>query len=97
MNRLIETLTNKCILTKRYGTLQSDEALTVAKSVEEEAYGVAAVLGGDDDDDGIEILQAYSKEISKRVLDSVNTRTVASPTLTADNGAELAADVKLDC
>lgn len=75
VNRLIETLTNEFIFAKRYGTLESEEASIVAKSVEEEAYGVAAVLGGDDGD-GIEILGAYTKEISKRVLESVKTRTL---------------------
>ncbi|VVB07567.1 unnamed protein product [Arabis nemorensis] len=75
VNRLVETLSNESIFSKRYGTLGSEEALIVAKSVEEEAYGVAVVLGGDDGD-GIEILGAYTKEISKRVLESVKTRTL---------------------
>ncbi|KAG7594322.1 WPP domain [Arabidopsis thaliana x Arabidopsis arenosa] len=74
LNRLIETLSTESILSKRYGTLNSDEANTVAKSIEEEAYGVAsnAVVS---DDDGIKILEVYSKEISKRMLESVKARS----------------------
>lgn len=74
LNRLIETLSTESILSKRYGTLNSDEATTVAKSIEEEAYGVAsnAVVS---DDDGIKILEVYSKEISKRMLESVKARS----------------------
>ncbi|KAL1220772.1 WPP domain-containing protein 1 [Cardamine amara subsp. amara] len=74
VNRLIETLSTESILSKRYGTLKSEEASSIAKSIEDEAYGIAssAVLG---DDDGIEVLKAYSKEISKRMLESVKART----------------------
>ncbi|XP_010461513.1 PREDICTED: WPP domain-containing protein 2-like [Camelina sativa] len=74
LNRLIETLSTESILSKRYGTVKSDEAATVAKSIEEEAYGVAsnAVSG---DDDGVKILELYSKEISKRMLESVKARS----------------------
>ncbi|KFK31756.1 hypothetical protein AALP_AA6G155100 [Arabis alpina] len=50
VNRLVETLTTVSIFSKRYGTLGSEEALIVAKNIEEEAYGV--VLGGDGDGDG---------------------------------------------
>lgn len=77
LNRLIETLSTESILSKRYGTLTSEEARSVAKSIEEKAYGVAssAVSG---DDDGIKILELYSKEISKRMLESVKARSVGN-------------------
>ncbi|KAF8110993.1 hypothetical protein N665_0077s0054 [Sinapis alba] len=81
LNRLIETLSTESILSKRYGTLNSDEASAVAKSIEEEAYGVASNAVSDDDD-GIKILEVYSKEISKRMLETVKDRSAA----TAGNG-----------
>ncbi|CAE6223628.1 unnamed protein product [Arabidopsis arenosa] len=96
INRLIETLSTESILSKRFGTLESEEASSVAKSIEDEAYAVAsaAVVS---DDDGIEILKAYSKEISKRMLESVKAKTnVASPTPKDGDGVELAADSSED-
>ncbi|KFK44640.1 hypothetical protein AALP_AA1G285000 [Arabis alpina] len=74
LKRLIETLSTESILSKRYGTLKSEEANEVAKSIEEKAYDVASSAVSSDED-GIEILQVYSKEISKRMLDSVKARS----------------------
>ncbi|XP_073127515.1 MFP1 attachment factor 1-like [Henckelia pumila] len=73
-NRLIETLTNPSILFKRYGTIPLDEAVEVAKRLEEEAF---ETVGAETtaDNDGIEILQVYSKEISKRMLETVKERS----------------------
>ena len=77
LKRLIETLSTESILSKRYGTLNSDEASAVAKSIEEEAYGVASNAVSDDDD-GIKILEVYSKEISKRMPETVKDRSAAA-------------------
>lgn len=85
--RLIETLSSPSILSKRYGTIPQPEAVDAAKVIEEEAFqeaGKAATT----DDDGIEILQVYSKEISKRMLDAVKARSgepAAAPTTTPVN------------
>ncbi|KAK6130822.1 hypothetical protein DH2020_035434 [Rehmannia glutinosa] len=65
-NRLIETL--------RYGTVSREEAVEAAKVIEEEAFEVAG-KAATTDDDGIEILQVYSKEISKLMLDKVKARS----------------------
>lgn len=84
VNRLIETLSTPSVLSKRYGTMHPDEASSVARLIEEEAF-TAAGGSASAEDDGIEILQVYSKEISKRMLDTVKARaTAASP---VDNGA----------
>lgn len=79
INRLIETLTTSSILAKRYGAMPSEEASATARLVEEEAYAAA---GGspNTDDDGIEILQVYSREISKRMLEAVKTRAASGST-----------------
>lgn len=73
VNRLIETLSTPSVLSNRYGTMPQAEASAAARLIEEEAFATA---GGSDaaDDDGIQILQVYSKEISKRMLDAVKTR-----------------------
>ncbi|KAK4274646.1 hypothetical protein QN277_017840 [Acacia crassicarpa] len=80
INRLIETLSTPSVLSKRYGTMHSDEASSVARQIEEEAFA-AAGGSASAEDDGIEILQAYSKEISKRMLDTVKARSTSASTV----------------
>ncbi|KAE8653952.1 MFP1 attachment factor 1 [Hibiscus syriacus] len=86
INRLVETLSSQSVLSKRYGTIPEDEASSLAKSIEEEAYSVA---GADfsPHHDGIEILQMYSKEISKLMLDTVKSRA-SSAAADAPSGTE---------
>ncbi|KAL2232628.1 MFP1 attachment factor 1 [Sesamum indicum] len=76
-NRLIETLSTPSILSKRYGTVSREEAVDAAKRIEDEAFE-AAGKAASTDDDGIEILQVYSKEISKRMLETVKARSAES-------------------
>ncbi|KAI3922390.1 hypothetical protein MKX01_006079 [Papaver californicum] len=98
INRLIETLSKpSSVLSKRYGSLNPDEAASTARVIEEEAFVVASstssVSGGENsgatdgggDDDGIEILQIYSKEISKRMLESVKSKAAALATPASEN------------
>ncbi|QCD99008.1 MFP1 attachment factor 1-like [Vigna unguiculata] len=73
VNRLIETLTTPSVLSKRYGTLSSDEASAAARQIEGDAFSAAGASVATSAD-GIETLQLYSKEISKRMLDAVKTR-----------------------
>ncbi|MDV3195024.1 MAG: hypothetical protein Q8881_02075 [Sweet potato little leaf phytoplasma] len=75
--RLIETLSTPSVLSKRYGTIPEDEAVTEARRIEEEAYNVANGAFSSEKD-GLEILQMYSKEISKRMLDAVKGRANGS-------------------
>ncbi|XP_023545637.1 MFP1 attachment factor 1-like [Cucurbita pepo subsp. pepo] len=79
-SRLIETLSTPSILSKRYGTIPPEAATTIARVIEDEAYATAD--GSPTTvDDGIEILQVYSKEISKRMLEAVKGRAIpAAPT-----------------
>ncbi|KAL2894546.1 MFP1 attachment factor 1 [Bienertia sinuspersici] len=84
VNRLIETLSTPSVLSKRYGSMLPEEASSTAKTIEEEAYNVAVDSVGDSGsasssiDEGIEILQVYSKEISKKMLEAVKSRASAS-------------------
>ncbi|KAI3504881.1 hypothetical protein L1887_26648 [Cichorium endivia] len=80
IKRLIETLSDKSVLSDRYGTLPADDAADVARRIEEEAFNAASASPVAADDDGIEILQCYSKEISKRMLDTVKSRSASSAT-----------------
>ena len=84
INRLIETLSSQSVLSKRYGTMPPEEASAAARQIEDEAFAVASG-SSTSDSDGIEILQVYSKEISKRMLDTVKSKaTTGSPAV--DNG-----------
>lgn len=77
--RLIETLSTPSILSKRYGTVPREDASEVAKRIEEEAFNAAGESASADGSDGIEILQVYSKEVSKRMLEAVKSRSAAAP------------------
>ncbi|KAL8128014.1 MFP1 attachment factor 1-like [Apium graveolens] len=72
--RLIETLSSPSVLSKRYGTIPEEEATIIAAKIEGEAFETVSGSAGPDDD-GIEILQGYSKEISKRMLETVKGRS----------------------
>ncbi|KAK8649032.1 hypothetical protein V6N13_129770 [Hibiscus sabdariffa] len=89
VNRLVETLSSQSVLSKRYGTIPEEEASSVAKSIEEEVFSLAGAAFSPDDD-GIEILQMYSKEISKRMLDTVKSRASATAPSDAPSGTEAA-------
>lgn len=95
INRLIETLSSPSVLSKRYGVLPHDEASEAAKRIEEEAFA-AAGSSASADEDGIEILQIYSKEISHRMLDTVKSRSAPAdnpPSVLESKSEEAAADV----
>ncbi|KAM2868744.1 hypothetical protein FF1_016768 [Malus domestica] len=84
VNRLIETLTTPSPLSKRYGTMADNEASATARLIEEDAFAAAGGSAATEED-GIQILQVYSKEISKRMLDTVKSKNAAASA--AQNGA----------
>ncbi|GAB2228354.1 hypothetical protein Droror1_Dr00010189 [Drosera rotundifolia] len=73
ITRLIETLSQPSFLSKRYGSLSAIDASATARSVEEEAFVAASESG---EEDGIEVLQVYSREISRRMLFAVKSKGV---------------------
>ncbi|KAG5251222.1 hypothetical protein OIU77_025237 [Salix suchowensis] len=73
ITRLIETLSTTSLLSKRYGTVPHEESFEVSRRIEEEAFSVATALASSEDD-GLEVVQLYSKEISKRMLETVKAR-----------------------
>lgn len=85
-DRLIETLSTPSILSKRYGTVSREEATDAAKLIEEEAFESAGKTASTDDK-GFDILQVYSKEISKRMLHTMKARSgeAAVPTVLSVN------------
>ncbi|KAL6957826.1 RNA polymerase III-inhibiting protein maf1 [Sarracenia purpurea var. burkii] len=89
INRLIETLSAPSVLSQRYGSLPHDDATEAARRIEDEAFATAATSASDSaDDDGIEILQIYSKEISKRMLDTAKSRSAKVSTQDGNNAPQ---------
>jgi hypothetical protein len=74
INRLIETLSTSSVLSKRYGTMSADESSVAARKIEDEAFSVADAFSSSDND-SIKILEVYSKEISKRMIETVKARS----------------------
>ncbi|CAL9128728.1 unnamed protein product [Musa textilis] len=66
---LAGTLSSPSVLTKRYGVVPIEEASAMARLIEQEAFAVAH-----SDATGPKVLQIYSKEISNRAIDSVESR-----------------------
>jgi hypothetical protein len=71
---LIETLSTSSVLSKRYGTMSADESSVAARKIEDEAFSVADAFSSSDND-SIKILEVYSKEISKRMIETVKARS----------------------
>jgi hypothetical protein len=69
---LVETLAGDTILCKRYGVVPAADAEPAARAIEvvAAAGGAAASM-----EEGIEALQSYSKEVSRRLLDFVKSRS----------------------
>ncbi|KAJ9177315.1 hypothetical protein P3X46_012549 [Hevea brasiliensis] len=81
IKHLIDTLSSPSSFANRYGMLPSEETIAFAKIIEEESFlaaaaAAAATSAGVEADPcrGIEILQVYSKEISKRMLEMVRNK-----------------------
>ncbi|KAK8938318.1 MFP1 attachment factor 1 [Platanthera guangdongensis] len=97
INRLIENLSTPSVLSKRYGTLPPEESSAIARQIEEEAFAVAAASAsppsadaGDEVgsvEEGIQILHIYSKEISRRMIDSVKVKAYSAYSAPAENNA----------
>ncbi|KAL6867333.1 hypothetical protein ACP4OV_015357 [Aristida adscensionis] len=80
VRRLVDTLAGDTILCKRYGAVPAAEADPAARAIEAEAFDAAAAAGGAaaSVEEGIEALQLYSKEVSRRLLDFVKSRSAAA-------------------
>ncbi|KXG39905.1 MFP1 attachment factor 1 [Sorghum bicolor] len=77
VRRLVDTLAGDTILCKRYGAVPAADADPAARAIEAEAFDAAAATGGAAAtvEEGIEALQFYSKEVSRRLLDFVKSRS----------------------
>ncbi|XP_044983572.1 MFP1 attachment factor 1-like, partial [Hordeum vulgare subsp. vulgare] len=77
---LVDTLAGDTLLCKRYGAVPAVEVKPVARAIEAEAFDAAVVAGGAaaSIEEGIEALQLYSKEVSRRLLDFVKSRSAAA-------------------
>ncbi|KAI4976348.1 hypothetical protein ZWY2020_049955 [Hordeum vulgare] len=80
VRRLVDTLAGDTLLCKRYGAVPTADAEPVVRAIEAEAFDAAVVGGGAaaSVEKGIEALQLYSKDVSRRLLDFVKSRSAAA-------------------
>ncbi|KAM0835486.1 hypothetical protein ACQ4PT_062889 [Festuca glaucescens] len=92
VRRVVQTLAAPSVLSQRYGALPEPEAERAAAAVEAEAFAAASESASASPaslEDGIEVLQAYSKEVSRRLLELAKARAAAAaPAPTAELSAE---------
>jgi hypothetical protein len=77
VRRVVQTLAAPSYLSKRYGALPEPEAERAAADVEAEAFAAASESASASPaslEDGIQVLQVYSKEVSRRLLELVKAR-----------------------
>ena len=97
VRRVVQTLSAPSALTQRYGALPEPEAERAATAVEAEAFAAAsesATASPASLEDGIEVLQAYSKEVRRRLLELAKARAAAAaaPATPAEPSAESSED-----
>lgn len=83
VRRLVQTLAAPSVLSQRYGAVPEPEAERAAVAVEAEAFAAASKSAAAAEcpasvEEGIEVLQAYSKEVSRRLLELAKTRSAAA-------------------
>uniref|UniRef100_A0ACD5ULQ8 Uncharacterized protein n=1 Tax=Avena sativa TaxID=4498 RepID=A0ACD5ULQ8_AVESA len=93
VRRVVQTLAAPSVLSQRYGALPEPEAERAAAAVEAEAFAAASESASASPaslEDGIEVLQAYSKEVSRRLLELAKARAAAAaaPAPPAEPSAE---------
>jgi hypothetical protein len=71
VERMVKTLSSPSILSKKYGQFDSEQAQVHAKKIEEEAFSASQNFAATNPgDSGSHVLQFYSKEVSKLMLDT---------------------------
>ncbi|KAI5007698.1 hypothetical protein ZWY2020_008746 [Hordeum vulgare] len=81
VRRVVQTLSAPSVLSQRYGAIPEPEAEAAAAEVEAEAFAAAsesAAASPASLEEGIEVLQAYSKEVSRRLLELAKSRATAA-------------------
>ncbi|XP_062188580.1 MFP1 attachment factor 1-like [Phragmites australis] len=82
VRRLVQTLAAPSVLSQRYGAIPEPDAECAATAVEAEAFAAASESAAGASpasvEEGIEVLQAYSKEVSRRLLELAKSRAAAA-------------------
>uniref|UniRef100_A0A0A9C917 WPP domain-containing protein n=1 Tax=Arundo donax TaxID=35708 RepID=A0A0A9C917_ARUDO len=82
VRRLVQMLAAPSVLSQRYGAVPEPEAESAAAAVEAEAFAAAsesaAAASPASVEEGIEVLQAYSKEVSRRLLELAKSRAASA-------------------
>ena len=92
VRRLVQTLAAPSVLSQRYGAVPEPEAERAAAAVEAEAFAAASESAAGASpasvEEGIEVLQAYSKEVSRRLLELAKSRSAAAAAPIAEASAQ---------
>ena len=92
VRRLVQTLAAPSILSERYGAVPEPEAERAAAAAEAEAFAAASKSAAAESpasvEEGIEVLQAYSKEVSRRLLELAKSRSAAAASAPAEGSAK---------
>jgi hypothetical protein len=92
VRRLVQTLAAPSVLSQRYGAVPEPEAERAAAAVEAEAFAAASKSAAAESpasvEEGIEVLQAYSKEVSRRLLELAKSRSAAAAAAPAEGSAK---------
>jgi len=92
VRRLVQTLAAPSILSERYGAVPEPEAERAAAAAEAEAFAAASKSAAAESpasvEEGIEVLQAYSKEVSRRLLELAKSRSAAAAAAPAEGSAK---------
>lgn len=91
VRRLVQTLAAPSVLSQRYGAVPEPEAERAAAAVEAEAFAAASKSAAAESpasvEEGIEVLQAYSKEVSRRLLELAKSRSASAAAPTPAEGS----------
>ncbi|KAG6470368.1 MFP1 attachment factor 1-like [Zingiber officinale] len=97
IHRLIDTLSSPSVLTKRYCVVPEEMAAATARIIEQEAFDAANSGSGREVasiDEGLAVLQIYSKDISKRMMDFLKSKPLpASSAPTTEEAVDKAVSV----
>ncbi|RLN34673.1 hypothetical protein C2845_PM03G11780 [Panicum miliaceum] len=92
VRRLVQTLAAPSVLSQRYGAVPEPEAERAAAAVEAEAFAAASESAAGASpasvEEGIEVLQAYSKEVSRRLLELAKSRSAAAAAPVSEASAQ---------
>eukprot|EP00252_Welwitschia_mirabilis_P002117 TRINITY_DN12032_c0_g1_i1.p1 TRINITY_DN12032_c0_g1~~TRINITY_DN12032_c0_g1_i1.p1 ORF type:complete len:114 (-),score=22.18 TRINITY_DN12032_c0_g1_i1:16-357(-) len=73
IDRMVQTLSSPSLLSDKYGRVDPEQAHSIASEIEKEAFAASEKI--ESSDSGINVLQFYSKEISRLIFEAAKNRS----------------------